>query len=142
MTKTAFLLALTLFLSGCQIKSNHGRQIPDDEIHKMRTSGATKEDIIGKFGTPTVSSLYGQESWFYISRKQYYRAFFASQVSSQEIVEMTFNDNKLDKINVIENSNNNIMPVREVTPTEGQNINFMRDFINNMGRFHKKKKGR
>jgi outer membrane protein assembly factor BamE (lipoprotein component of BamABCDE complex) len=142
MKNVSILLLVAICVSGCQIKSNHGRQIPDDEIHKMRTSGATKEDIIEKFGSPTVTSFYGQESWFYISRKQYYRAFFPSQVSSQEVVEITFNGNKLDKINLVENSHNNITPVREVTPTEGQNINFMRDFINNMGRFHKKKKGR
>ena len=142
LTKTAFVCVLALGLSACQIKSNHGNQIADDEIHKLRTAAATKADIIEKFGTPTITSFYGQESWFYISRKQYYRAFFAPQVSSQEIVQMTFNGDKLDKISVLENTNNNITPVSDITPTEGQNMNVIKDFVDNMGKFSKKKKGR
>ena len=142
LTKILMLFSIMIGLSSCQIKSNHGNQIPEDEVHKLRTSGATKEDVIQKFGTPTVASMYGQENWFYISRKQYYRAFFSPQVASQQIIQISFDGNKLDKVTLLEDSNNNVMLVREVTPTEGQNVSFMRDFVNNIGKFGRKKKGR
>ena len=33
-------------------------------------------------------------------------------------------------------------PVSDITPTEGQNMNVIKDFVDNMGKFSKKKKGR
>ena len=144
-----FLSRITLFIClgisiiSCKIKMHHGVVLLEDKVHELKTSSsATKKEILEEFGSPSMKSMYGVESWYYIARHQSHRAFLPPVLESQEIVQFVFDGDKLSKVNILEDTNVKISSAKEVTYTKGQNVNIFSDLINNMGKFRKKKVGR
>ncbi|MFW0778093.1 MAG: outer membrane protein assembly factor BamE [Rickettsiales bacterium] len=140
--KQHFILFLPaiLLLSACEPKIDNRGYVNADAWQEAITVGSTsREEILARFGSPSVQSSFGDETWYYISARKETTAFFKPDLAEQQVVRLVFDENGLvssvesyDK----ENSQDFDLATR-VTPTEGHKLTFIEQLIGNIGRFNR-----
>lgn len=99
---------------------------------------STTDDVRALLGSPTSTSNFGEEIWYYITQKQERVGVFAPKVAEQHVTAITFDGNKRVS-NIGEYKKEDGKPVemvRKTTPTEGHEVTFMEQMLGNLGRFN------
>lgn len=89
-------------------------------------------------GTPSVTSTYGDNTWYYISTEYDSVAFFKPEVKSQKIVAIKFGeDMKVSEIKEYSAKDaRDVALVGEVTKAEGRDVGIVGELLGNVGRFN------
>ena len=119
-------LFLLLFLNNCQPRiSNHGNFFNKDNIYYIKKSKLNKAEILEIFGTPSTTSTFSNNVWYYISQVQSEKAYFKIKNISSNILKITFDKNKfVKKYSVLtEKDSFNITVSEEKTISSLQNDN-------------------
>jgi outer membrane protein assembly factor BamE (lipoprotein component of BamABCDE complex) len=141
--KLKFLLIaiLTVIVSACQYPVHSGTLVNDEQIKEIEGKPFTKAEIEEKLGTPNVIPDFSENTWYYIHRNMTRRAFFLPVVHGQKIVKLTFDHDRLNAIESVDNEHNaDIVVVKEYIRTKGTEMNPVQEYIRNFGRFNKTKK--
>jgi outer membrane protein assembly factor BamE (lipoprotein component of BamABCDE complex) len=142
MTKVIFLSLIILCCSSC-IKTVHvsGHLFEEKELNALQQA-QSKQDIENILGSPTSTSSFGPETWYYITTKKQSVSFWAEKVLEQNIIAISFKqDGKIDVIaryNENNIKNHNLAP--EITIVRGNDSTTAQQFFINVGRFNKNKK--
>lgn len=138
------LLALTLLplcLSACSpIVRTHGNMVTDIELSQIHPGVSRQPDVVAVLGTPTAEGTFNPNEWYYIGQVTEKTAFLAPEVSSREVVRVTFDPatgtvTKVDKLD--KNSGQDVALVSRTTPTAGHDLTVMEQILGNVGRFSK-----
>jgi len=138
----AFFFVFVIFSCTSCIKTYHtsGHLFEADEIKALQTA-KSKQDVEYLLGSPTTISLFGQETWYYITSKKETIAFLPDKVIEQNIVEITFNPN--ESVNKVywytEKDAKKLKLAKEYTVTKGTNTTTLQKFFHNVGRFRDNK---
>ncbi len=137
-----FFLILILFTCSCCIKTAYtsGHLFEEDELSALHKA-KYKQDIENILGSPTSTSTFGQETWYYITTKKEQIAFLQAKVIEQNIIEITFNsDNSINKVyRYNEKDAKPLELVEEYTVSKGTESRTMQKFFYNVGRFRDNK---
>lgn len=141
MVKVFFLILVIFSGSGCaKTIYTSGHLFEDDELTALHKA-KSKQDMESILGSPTSTSDFGQETWYYITTKKEKLAFFSDKIIEQNIIEITFNSD--DSINKIYRYNEKdakpLELVEEYTVSKGTESNAMQKFFYNVGRFRDNK---
>ena len=112
-------------------------EFPPEEL--LNVGESQKEDVTRALGSPSSTSDFGEETWYYISARKERQAFFAPEVTDQKVVKITFDENgimKSMKRYTLEDGKEVVM-VEKTTPTEGHSLGFFEQILGNIGRFNK-----
>lgn len=99
---------------------------------------STADDVTALLGSPTTTSNFGDEVWYYITQKQERVGVFAPEVTEQHVTALTF-DKDRHVISIEEytkEQGKSVQIVGKTTPTEGHNLTFMEQMLGNLGRFN------
>ena len=89
---------LLLFLYNCQPRiTNHGNFFNKENIKYIKKSKLNKAEIIEIFGTPSTTSTFSDNVWYYMSQVQSEKAYFKIKNISSKILKITFDKNKFVK---------------------------------------------
>jgi outer membrane protein assembly factor BamE (lipoprotein component of BamABCDE complex) len=136
----SLLLAGTL-LAGCGIADasidTRGNK-PDPELVQEIVPGVqTKSDVAALLGSPTTTTIFGDESWFYVGGVTRNRVGRIQALDAQEVVAVRFDQRgvvqKIEKVTLADATP--VDPVSRVTPTPGNDRNFLQMLFGNIGRF-------
>ncbi len=140
------LIALSLLtLTGCKTIDSRGQFIDDQQIASIENKNLTKEEVANTLGLPSLTPDYTANTWYYTSRSLERKIFTEPKVVSQRVVKVTFTGNKVDMVEVLDNSHKDgLMVEKEYTRSLGTDENVLQKFTKNFGRFNgtKKKKHR
>lgn len=132
-------VALLFPLSACVKK--HSEQGYAQDFSTVGSQGekiTTKEDVRKRLGSPSSTSDFGEERWFYIRSKLEQVAFFAPETVMQDVLAITF-DNE-GNIKGVERyglqDGRRIDYAKDYTPTEGNELGFFEQLLGNLGRFN------
>ena len=93
-----FYFFLLLFLSNCQPRiTNHGNFFNKEKINYIKKSKLNKAEILEIFGTPSTTSTFSNNVWYYMSQVQSEKAYFRVKNVSSKILKITFDRNKFVK---------------------------------------------
>ena len=96
--KVVFCFFLLLFLYNCQPRiTNHGNFFNKENIKYIKKSKLNKAEIIEIFGTPSTTSTFSDNVWYYMSQVQSEKAYFKIKNISSKILKITFDKNKFVK---------------------------------------------
>ena len=96
--KVVFCFFLLLFLYNCQPRiTNHGNFFNKENINYIKKSKLNKAEIIEIFGTPSTTSTFSDNVWYYMSQVQSEKAYFKVKNISSKILKITFDKNKFVK---------------------------------------------
>jgi outer membrane protein assembly factor BamE (lipoprotein component of BamABCDE complex) len=144
--KTLLLLAglsvAGVAFSACTpIKESHGYTPDQEVVEKVKPGVHDRNSVKRILGAPTSIANFKDESWFYIAKKTERLAFFAEEVTDQQVVAVFFDDKGIVrevKRYTLEDAKA-IDPVSRETATRGKEMTVMEQLFSNLGRFTKDK---
>ncbi len=130
--------SLSLALSACTPKVQQEGFPPAAEMKEKLGAAATRQDVLQALGTPSIRNNYGDEIWYYISTQKESHAFFAPEVTRQDVLKITFAaDGSVKQADVLDKSaGKDVAMFDKITPTEGHKLGFAEQVLGNVGRFN------
>lgn len=117
---------------------NHGNEIDLDNLVEIEPGKTRKSRVNALLGAPSSTSDFGEETWFYIGSTTRTVGFLSPKLVNRKVVYIAFDDNGVvDAIGKLsEADGKKIDIVDRETPTAGQRITLLQQFIGNIGRFN------
>ncbi len=140
MTVVRCLAALgvsALTLSACATSEHVDGQLPNlEKLAALDIGVHTRDDVTKLIGTPSTTSLFDDDNWYYIKRVTQQVAFLEPVVMDQKIVAIVFNEEgKLaDIVLYHEEDGHDIVMVERITPTHGRKLSIWEQLLSNFGR--------
>jgi len=134
----AFLLC---FITACvKTEETRGYVTEFSDFNSVEPGKTTKEEVIKALGSPSSTSSFGDETWYYIGMKMEKTAFLDPEIVKQNIFLVTFDDKGIVKEigKKSEKDRRDIDISKETTPTEGNKVGVVEQFLGNLGRFNPK----
>ncbi|CAA7617834.1 outer membrane protein assembly factor BamE [Magnetospirillum sp. UT-4] len=135
--------ALCLAAAACSPTLDVRGNIPDsDALARITPGKTTRDEVQTLLGTPSATSVFGDESWQYISAKSETVAFFKPKFTERTVISITFSRDGVVKdvaARGLEDGQDLELVDRE-TPTAGKELNILEQLLGNVGRFSKEAK--
>lgn len=135
----AMVLTLGLALSACQHTIDDLGYVPDpDNVVRIKPGLQGRDEVREILGSPSSTSTFTDDRWYYISKKTETVAFFQPTTLDQNVLEIDF-----DKDGIVSEvrrytlkDGEQVEPVARVTPSPGQKLTFIQQLLGNLGRFN------
>ena len=133
----AAVVALTS-LGGCMPMTNYsGFQAIEVNPVDLKVGEDTKSTVLGKLGSPSATSTFDPNVWFYMSQITDRVAFYQPRVAKRDIYAVTFDKGTEQVVSV------NAYTLRDgkvfafnsrETPTRGRELSILEQLLGNVGR--------
>jgi len=127
-----------LALGGCAKDINARGNLPtDDALAQLQPGQQTRQDVELIMGTPSHTSMFEQETWYYISAVTTQFAFYSVEEVERDIYALSFDERGIlqeVKTYGLEDAED-IQVVQREPPTMGRDYSLIEQLIGNLGRF-------
>ena len=134
---TKFLIITIFIISACStIEEKHGAELRPANVDKIHAD-STKDDVRDALGSPSTTSSFGNETWYYISNQTERRIFSENEMQQQSVLAISFSDfGFIDNVELygLEDGRKFNFSDR-ITPTSGHDLTIMEQLLGNIGRF-------
>jgi outer membrane protein assembly factor BamE (lipoprotein component of BamABCDE complex) len=125
-----------LVMSGCAINKAHKGAVIDPRLASAIQPGVDNKDSVQKvLGTPTLTSEFTQNEWYYLSRDTNQVAFRNPRVSKQLVMLIRFDP--AGNVSSIQRTGKELVlgvsPSHRATPTLGRKKSFFDELFSNIG---------
>ena len=135
----AAVLGVLLLLGSCSpTVETHGFRFDEERLAQIRPGATTRGDVAAILGTPSTLSSFDPAVWYYVGRRVEEQSFFNRDLEAQDVLLVRF-----DEIGVVAEVQRfeladarAVEPVDDETPTGGNELNVVQQFIGNIGRFN------
>ena len=137
------LLFATTILSACISRiEKQGHLIDDDQMQAIVVGQSSKQTVLEKLGTPTITSAFDPNKWIYVSINDKVKAFLAPELEKARSISISFNEQGIvSNISMATQKDfQNIEPNASATPSYGHNMSLMQQILGNFGRFNNAKR--
>ena len=139
-TNKAALLAATIIplaVAACSPTiATRGNLLDEDRVAAVQP-GATKNDVIAAWGTPTTVGTFDDSTWYYVGQRTRKTAFFDPQVTERKVIAVRFDAE--DRVSAVDHldkgDGQRIEVVDRETPTAGKDLTLTQQLLGNIGRF-------
>lgn len=137
----ALALVALLALPGCSFFQaptiQRGNRITEEQLKEITPGVQTRQDVQAVLGSPTQTSTFGDNTWYYISSKTRQRPGRALAVTDQETVVITFDGRgTVQEVKRIgEDQAQDVTMVARETPVPGNDRTLLQALFGNIGRF-------
>jgi len=118
------------------IIANRGQIIDDEKLSSIEVGFSTRKDVAMIIGSPTQTSTFNENKWYYFGRSTKQTSFFDPKVIEQKAVVIIFDDEGV--VSSIEKEDPKlakaITPVDRRTPTYGHQTTIIEQIVGNLGR--------
>ena len=115
-----------------------GHVSEEKETEDFVVGKTTRDEVLAEIGSPSASSSYGGESWYYISMQRETVGPFATETIDQQVLKLSFDEagilSKMEHVD--KQAAQDISIARRETPSEGHSLGFMEQLVGNLGRFN------
>ena len=135
---TAFTVSLALLgLAACAPTSTYqGFQAIDQTPANIKPGQDTRATVQAKLGSPTASSTFDKNTWFYMSQVSAKTAFYHPKVTKRDVVAITFSptDDQVASVNTYTLKDGRVIAYNgRETPTRGRENTFLEELFGNIG---------
>lgn len=130
-------------VSGCTPTHNtRGNLLQDYQLTEIVPGEDTRTEVLRKLGSPTTMAPFDDNVWYYLGQETEKRGILDPEVTNERIVAVVFNDaGVVQEVQDIDNERIDLPYVRRKTPTTGNEVTFMQQFLGNLGKFNKVPEG-
>jgi outer membrane protein assembly factor BamE (lipoprotein component of BamABCDE complex) len=130
------LMALAGLASGCTtIKEKRGYMVDETLVSQVQPGLDNKKSVERTLGRPTFSSIYGDQTWYYVSSVTTRKPFRSDKIKEHDVLAVNFD--KAGNVLSVERSGRDqivaLDPEHEKTPTLGKKRTFLQDMFGNIG---------
>ncbi len=137
--KTVLSLATCLVLVGActPTSAQRGNMVQDFQLEEVVTGIHTRSDVLRILGSPTTQAPFDENIWYYIGQETEKRGILDPEVVEERIIVVAFNEEGVvQSINEADADRINIPIERSKTPTHGNDVTIMQQFLGNLGKFN------
>ena len=138
--KIAFAAAAASLLAtgACMPLTNYsGFQAIEENPAQMKVGEDTKSTVMAKLGTPSATSTFDPNVWFYISQMTDRVAFYKPRVARRDVVAIRFNQETeaVEKVDTFTLRDGKVIAFNgRETPTRGRELTILEQLLGNVGR--------
>lgn len=135
------MLGMALLLAGCgwlaQPPTVRGIHVDPDAMKQLVPGKSTKAEVTALIGSPTAHATFDDNTWLYIGERTQPRIGRTLAVLTQQVVELTFNDQGVLQRIAVTNQDNSlpVTVIARTTPSPGTEANFFQQLFGNIGRY-------
>lgn len=134
----ASLAAAALAVGGCTtITSHSGYQAIDTNPADLAVGADTKSTVRAKLGSPSVTSTFDPNVWFYVSQIKARAAFRRPQIIKRDIVALGFDKDTevLKTLDTLSLKDGKVIAFNgRETPTRGREMTILEQLLGSVGR--------
>ncbi len=137
-------ISIALMLASCSpMVDTRGHNRESEDLQQIVVGQTSDADVKALLGSPTTTSNFGDDIWYYVTQKQERMGFFAPEVTEQYVTAITFDsDKRVSHVDSFTKEGGKpVQIVSKTTPTEGHSITFIEQLLGNMGRFNAPSRG-
>ncbi len=132
-------LGLLVGLVACQTTvQNHGHRLDEERIDRIRPGLSSRGDVAQLLGSPSTLASFDDRTWYYVGRRVEEQSFYNRDLAAQDVLRVRFDERGIvsgvDRFELADARA--IEPVDDQTPTGGNELNIVQQFIGNIGRFN------
>lgn len=131
-------VVLLLAASACSpVIETRGNMPQIDQLEQIRPGEHRREDIAALLGSPSSTSLFDNETWYYIASRKEFFAFYAPEEIDRMVVAIRFDDaGTVQDMRILGmEDGRRVELVRRETPTAGTEMTILQQLLGNIGRF-------
>lgn len=126
-------------LGGCTKDIDARGNLPTPlALEKLAPGEQTRQDVRNLLGSPATTSVFDNETWYYISSQTTQYAFYPVEELERTIYAVHFDQrgilNNVTKLD--QRDGREIQIVSRETPTKGRELSLVEQLIGNLGRFN------
>lgn len=133
------LLAVASMLAACSpTVASHGHRLDEEAVAQIRPGLTSREEVVRLLGSPSSFSTFDDSAWYYVSQRTERKSFYQEEVVEQQVVTISF-----DRQGTVAGvTRNDLTDAREIevveraTPTAGNELSILEQFVGNVGRFN------
>lgn len=134
----AAALSTLLAVSGCASRiATHGNLPDPDRLAEVKPGEMARDEVAEILGSPSSKSMFGEETWYYISERKETTAFFKPELTERKVLIVRFD--KEGYVSALETlsaeEGREIEPVERKTPTAGNEITIIQQLLGNFGKY-------
>jgi outer membrane protein assembly factor BamE (lipoprotein component of BamABCDE complex) len=115
-----------------------GKELVIESVNKLKVNKSTKGDVMAILGTPSSSSSFDDNTWYYISLKKKGISVLNPKITERKIVRLKFRNNILAEIKTYEGAEvGSIAFNKDKTKVAGAELTVLKEFTRNLGRYNK-----
>jgi outer membrane protein assembly factor BamE (lipoprotein component of BamABCDE complex) len=130
---------LGLITTACTpMVQTHGYRLDPERMAQVEPGRTTREEVLQLLGSPSSIATFDQSTWYYITQRTERMSFYQDEVVAQDVVAIRFDDQgTVEEIGArgIDDAREVTLVERE-TPTSGNELSAIEQFIGNIGRFN------
>ena len=133
----AALTASLLALGACAPMAAHqGYMAIEQNPADVKVGEDTRSTVLAKLGSPTATSTFDKDTWFYITQMSSKTAFYKPHVTSRDVVAIGFNkDNEqVTSVNTYTLADGRVIAFNgRETPTRGREMSILEQLLGSIG---------
>jgi outer membrane protein assembly factor BamE (lipoprotein component of BamABCDE complex) len=134
----AVLAATLLSTAACApITSYSGFQAIESDPKDVKVAVDTKSTVRGKLGSPSATSTFDANTWYYMNQVKQRIAFRKPQVVARNVTAITFNkeNEQVESVNNYTLKDGKVIAFNgRETPTRGRELTILEQLLGNVGR--------
>ncbi len=136
--KLIFAIASAALLTGCISPSRdfQGYVADDRKPAEVEPGEDTRSSVLADLGSPSTSSVFDENTWFYISATRERFTFFRPSVATRDVVAIRFGeDDVVEEVLHYDEADGRIIDyASRETPTRGRELGLLEQIFGNVGR--------
>ena len=140
MSRTAaFLIAAAALAASaaCSPITNYqGFQAIDARPADVKVGEDTRSTVLAKLGTPTATSTFDKDVWFYMSQIRNQTSFYNPKITRRDVVAIAFDHDteQVKSVNTYGLANGRVIAYnRRETPTRGREMTVLEQLVGSIG---------
>jgi len=133
------VLGLGVLLGGCQQKIvQHGNVPDEDQVVQIQPGQDDKNRVEQLLGSPSTTGTFGEDIWYYVSKRTSQTAFFDPDTIDQGVLAISFDTSGVvQDLKVYDQTDGRLVAmVDRTTPTHGNQLTIIQQLLGNLGRFN------
>jgi len=130
-------LVVATLIAGCaQTVNTRGQVILPSRLAQIQPGTTTRQDVLQLLGSPSTQGTLNDNRWYYVTSTVGSSSFNPYDLKSRQVVVIDF-DPKTDIVASLtqkgKTDGKDVSPVEATTPTHGQSLGIVDQFMGNLG---------
>lgn len=132
--------SIALLAAGCTARIDHRGKLPDtDQMAKIKPGVQDKEEVLRLIGSPASIASFDENAWIYDYKITESTAFFMPRETMHKLYLIRFDkQGRVQEIREEDGHGHDIVPIRRVTPSPGDDRTLLQSIFGNFGKKAKK----
>ncbi len=133
------IMTAILSLAACTASiTTHGHRLDAAALAQIEPGQSSQREVVQLLGSPSSLAAFDDHTWYYVSQRLERHTFYYETVVAQDVVAITFDDqgtvSRVDRHGLDEAMDVDL--VDRETPTAGNELTILEQFLGNIGRFN------